>query len=376
MAASERRAEGNAQARAGPDLEFASHEVRLTGRQWLIVAVATAGLLALAPAVWSRVEQFAPDGDYRMPYALSSDYWQFSRYCRWAAAHDKTVLLGDSVVWAQYVAPDEALSHWLNGLAGDDRFANLGLDGAHPAALAGLVEHYGGAIRGCKVIVQCNPLWMSSQKRDLQSNEEFRFNHPWLVPQFFPAIPCYKEPWSGRLNIVIERQLPFFAWKRHLQAAYFDGMDVPSWTLAHPSRDPFTALGRRASLPADPEHEAVPWTQQGITVQDFPWVKPDESFQWHSFQEMLRLLAQRHNEVFVLVGPFNEHMLTPESLARYGAMKAQIVASLRSEGVACCAPDALPSDLYADASHPLREGYALLAKELFACEAFAPFRGR
>lgn len=271
---------------------------------------------------------------------------------------------------------DESLSHRLNELAGDDHFVNLGLDGAHPAALAGLVEHYGGAIQGCKVIVQCNPLWMSSEERDLQTKKELRFNHPRLVPQFFPAIPCYREPWSGRLNIVIERQLPFFAWKQHLESAYFDQMDVPSWTLVHPYRDPVAALGRRAPLSADPEHEAVPWTQGSITTQDFPWVKPEESFQWHSFQEMLRVLARRHNEVFVLVGPFNEHMLTPESLARYDAVKAQIVASLRSAGVPCYAPDALPSDLYADASHPLKQGYALLAKELFACEAFAPFRGR
>ena len=376
MAALERRAEGNANPRPGPDLEFGPHEVRLTGRQWLLVAIATAGLFALAPAIWSRVERFTPDADYRMPYALSSDYWQFSRYCRWAASQNKTVVLGDSVTWGQYVAQDESLSHRLNELAGDDHFVNLGLDGAHPAALAGLVEHYGGAIQGCKVIVQCNPLWMSSEERDLQTKKELRFNHPRLVPQFFPAIPCYREPWSGRLNIVIERQLPFFAWKQHLESAYFDQMDVPSWTLVHPYRDPVAALGRRAPLSADPEHEAVPWTQGSITTQDFPWVKPEESFQWHSFQEMLRVLARRHNEVFVLVGPFNEHMLTPESLARYDAVKAQIVASLRSAGVQCYAPDALPSDLYADASHPLKQGYALLAKELFACEAFALFRGR
>jgi hypothetical protein len=372
----ESRAGARVEARAAADLAFAPHEVRLTGRQWLLVAAVSAAFFALAPAFWSRFEPFTPGPDYRMPYALSSDYWQFSRYCRWAESQRKTVLLGDSMVWGQYVAQDGTLSHYLNELAGDDHFANLGLDGAHPAALAGLLEHYAGAIQGCKVIVQCNPLWMSSEKSDLTSKEESRFNHPRLVPQFVPAIPCYKEPWSGRLNIVIERQVPFFAWTQHLQAAYFDQMDAASWTLAHPYRDPVTALGRPATTAPDPNPPAVPWTQRGITAQDFAWVEARDSFQWRSFQELLRVLKRRHNEVFVLVGPFNEHMLTPASLARYDVLKAQILAGLRAEGVPCCAPEALPSELYADASHPLKQGYALLAKELFACDAFAPFRSR
>ena len=376
MGASECKVKESANLRPGPGLEFAPHEVRLSGRQWLIVGAALAAMFALAPAAWDRIERFEPQSDYRMPYALSSDYWQFSRYCRWAASRNKTVLLGDSMIWAQYVAEDESLAHWLNEMAGDDHFANLGLDGTHPAALAGLVQYYGGTIRGSKVIAQCNPLWMSSEKRDLRTKEEFRFNHPRLVPQFFPRVPCYKEPWSARLGIVVERQLPFFAWTSHLRLAFFDQMDVPSWTLAHPYRNPAAALGRHVPVSAEHRSEAVPWTQGGITPQDFPWVRLEESFQWRSFQEMLRLLARRHNEVFVLVGPFNEHMLTPDSLARYEEMKAQMVACLRSEGIACFAPDALPSDLYADASHPLKEGYAMLAKELFASEAFAPFRGR
>jgi hypothetical protein len=33
-------------------------------------------------------------------------------------------------------------------------------------------------------------------------------------------------------------------------------------------------------------------------------------------------------------------------------------------------PDVLPSELYADASHPLTEGYALLAKEIWADQVF------
>ena len=35
----------------------------------------------------------------------------------------------------------------------------------------------------------------------------------------------------------------------------------------------------------------------------------------------------------------------------------------------------MPSDLYADASHPLADGYRMLADVLFEDEAFAPFLG-
>jgi hypothetical protein len=33
-------------------------------------------------------------------------------------------------------------------------------------------------------------------------------------------------------------------------------------------------------------------------------------------------------------------------------------------------PPTLPSELYADASHPLDEGYAMLAKQLFENDSF------
>jgi hypothetical protein len=33
-------------------------------------------------------------------------------------------------------------------------------------------------------------------------------------------------------------------------------------------------------------------------------------------------------------------------------------------------PPALPGNLYSDASHPLAEGYAMLAKQLFENESF------
>jgi hypothetical protein len=68
-------------------------------------------------------------------------------------------------------------------LAGGPRVVNLGVDGVHPVALAGLVEHYGHEIRGRKVLLHCNLLWMSSPEADLQGGKERSINHPALIPQ-------------------------------------------------------------------------------------------------------------------------------------------------------------------------------------------------
>jgi hypothetical protein len=86
--------------------------------------------------------------------------------------------------------------------------------------------------------------------------------------------------------------------------------------------------------------------------------------QWQAFQGVVKLLQKRGNQVFVLVGPFNEHLLAPDSLERYQQVKATIAAWLRENSVPHALPPPLPSDLYGDASHPLAEGYKLLAEQL------------
>ncbi len=78
-------------------------------------------------------------------------------------------------------------------MAGKERFANLGLDVRYPLALAGLVEHYAKAVKDKNVVLQCNPLWMSSLRADLQDDKATEFNHPRLVPQFVLHLPSYKE---------------------------------------------------------------------------------------------------------------------------------------------------------------------------------------
>jgi len=137
-------------------------------------------------------------------------------------------------MWGHYVGKDETLTAHLNHLQAGQRYVNLGVDGIHPAALAGLVDCYGQGIRNQRVIVHCNLLWTSSPQHDLTTPKEVSFNHPALVPQFRPQIPCYRETLSGRLGHVVERNVRLLAWAKHLQIAYLDGSDWAAWTLEHP----------------------------------------------------------------------------------------------------------------------------------------------
>jgi hypothetical protein len=348
-----------------PETTLFSNGIRLTGREWIVVAVF--GLLfgVLAPRLWTLREPLALEPDFRMPHDLANDYWLYRRYADLAVERFDTILLGDSVVWGEYATPDETLSHYLNDLTKENRCVNLGLDGAHPLALEGLITHYARGVAGKNVLLQCNLLWMSSPRADLSDDEDREFNHPRLIPQFLPRIPRYKEDVSPRIGVEVERRVELSSWTNHLQQAYYDHGDIPSWTLEHPYENPLEPLTR--SLPSPDKrrrHPDQPWYESGITPQDYPWIDMNSSLQWQAFQRTVRLLRQRGNRVFVLVGPFNEHLLTPDSRRRFQEVKAVVTTWLQAEGLPNAAPAALPSAEYGDASHPLAAGYRRLAGEL------------
>ena len=353
------------------EVPFSSNDVRLSPRGWLVVACVVVALLYGIPVAWERIEPFEPETDYRVSYRLSYDYWMIRRYCRRIATDDKTLVLGDSAVWGHYVSKDQTLPHYLNELSGDDRFVNLGIDGIHPA-----VEHYGQDITDSKVIVNCNLLWTASKRRDLSDQKESDFNHPKLVPQVYPPVPCYRESWSRRLGIVVGREVPFFGWVDHLRIAYFEDMDIAAWTIDHPYANPIGEVTLELPSPGEPpspEPVADSWTNKGMRQVNFPWVELDESLQWRSFRRAVDLLKRRGNSVFVLVGPFNEHMLRQESLEAYQDRKRSVQARLEQQQIPHFVPAALPSEHYADASHPLADGYRLLAEQMLENESFLEF---
>jgi hypothetical protein len=356
------------------DLRFGSNAVRLTRRDWLVAAMLVVAAFILTPHAWEYMEPLPQGPDVRMPYDLSNDYWLFSRYCGRAAQRGQVIVLGDSVIWGEYVLHDQTLTHYLNAEAGEERYANLGLDGTYPVALAGLVEHYGGAIAGRDVVLHCNLLWTADARHDLRSTKDEPINHTALLPQFTPWIPAYKEDLSRRIGTVVGRNLPFFGWADHLKLAYYDKKDLASWTMEHPYENPLGPIQPRRAPPKETlQHEAAPWTTRGIERQEFAWVDLAESLQWRFFRQTVETLRRRGNRVFVVVGPFNEHMLTPESLSVYQNRKVAVAAWLTENNVPHVVAAVLPTEFYADASHPLAEGYAAMAKQLMAAEGF--FRG-
>jgi hypothetical protein len=345
---------------------FGSNCVRLSGFEWLIVAVAASALFYFVPVFWEHIEKFEPGPDYRLSYKLSNDYWLYRRYCQGACSRKKILVIGDSVIWGHYVSQDNTLSHYLNEVVGRDKFVNMGVDGIHPVALAGLLRYYGRDITGKDIILHFNPLWMSSKKHDLQIEKEFNFNHPKLVPQFVPNIPCYKVSYSKRISAVMQRYISFFSWVSHLRISFFENMDLPTWTLEHPYGNPLKSI--MLELPVFDGYnlrENVPWYEKGVIKQDFQWVTPETSLQWAFFQRSVEILRERADTVFVLVGPFNEHILQRQCIDTYRQMKRQIEIWLQRNNVPYYMPEALPSRMYRDASHPLSEGYAELARQLF-----------
>jgi len=360
-----------------PETPTTANAVLLSPVECLLAAGIVVAVLVALPILWEAVEPLETPPAYRMPYALSEDYWLFERYCRQAARGAKTLVLGDSAIWGQYVTPDQALPQQLNALAGETRFANLGVNGMHPVALAGLLEHFGSGIRDCRVILHCNLLWTASPEHDLQADEVDRFNHPRLVPQFVPRIPCYRATCSERLGVLVERAAPCRRWARHLRLAHLGGDDLPAWTVEHPDRSPVDAI--LAGLPAPSgrtRHKPISWRDARVPIADYDWVDLSSSRQWEYFRRALEILERRGNRVFVLVGPFNEYMLTKASRLAYAEQKRRAEAWLREQDIAYWAPSALRSDLYADASHPLAGGYARLAAGLLQHPAFIAFDGR
>jgi hypothetical protein len=368
--------------------------MRLTPRQWVATLTIVAACLIALPHIWKRFEPFPAGPDYRVPYALSKDYWLYQRRLEQVADARFIPVLGDSVVWGEYVRFDGTLPHFLNQQGGEsDRFVNCGVNGLFPLALEGLVANYGATLHDRKVIVQCNPLWLSSPKADLSTDKEEKFNHSRLVPQFTVRIPCYRADASERISALLNRNLGYFAWVGHLQNAYYDQKSLPQWTLEGDGNDPpvYRNAWRsplaplRGGIPTEPANDAQrgpasarhrAWNAGGAEPVEFDWVSLDRSLQWQAFQRLIFLLRGRRNDVLVLLGPFNEHMIAADQRPAYRRMRDQMAAWFASNAISVIVPEPLPSSLYADASHPLTGGYALLAEQVYQEDVFRSWSAR
>jgi hypothetical protein len=172
-----------------------------------------------------------------------------------------------------------------------------------------------------------------------------------------------------------------------LQNAYFGQKSILSWTLEddggnpprYPNayRNPLAQISLTVpSAPADdpqrgpksPRHKA--WSTDGQGSTRFEWVDLDSSLQWRAFQRMIRQLRSQGNDVLVLLGPFNEHLIAEDNRPAYRKLRDGIATWLAQNQIPAVVPEILPSELYADASHPLTAGYELLAKHIYTAESF------
>ncbi|MBM4046397.1 MAG: hypothetical protein FJ279_14910 [Planctomycetes bacterium] len=355
---------------------FSSNAVRLSWRDWRItLGLVCVAMLTLPPLCrkWEKVE---PPPSFRMPYGLMEDYWLYSRWAEHAARRYPVVVIGDSFIWGEYADASDTLPQCLNRAVGKDCFTNLGLNGLHPAAAEGLVRYYGRRIADKGALVHFNPLWVQSPQLDRggdADSEKFLLQHPRLIPQFSVRPQAYRAELTERLGIALSRELPFLGLRNHLQIAYFDKLSPMEWAMKNPYRNPFasrTALAPSIRKSARAHSEPQPWTEKGIPPQDYPWLKLEDSFQWASFEREIEVLRSRKNTVFVLLGPFNPHLLTPASLGRYNALRAQMERALAAANVPFYLVPDLPSALYTDASHVARDGYAEIARLVLQDESF------
>jgi hypothetical protein len=367
------------------DIPFVN-EVRLNFKNWIAAIGILAVLIWATPRAWKDFETFETTADYRIPYALSKDYWLYQRRIEQKTSATNILVIGDSVVWGEYVMPDGTLPHFLG-----ERFINAGVNGLYPLAIEGLVNNY-APLRNRKVILHCNLLWMSSPKADLQENKAQQINHSRLLPQF-QKIPSYRADANERLGVLVERNVQFMSWVTHLQTTYFNNKSIPQWTLADDGneppqfpnayKNPLSQIAMHVPPapsddpergPKSPRHK--PWTQTGAAPVHFDWVPIDQSLQWTAFVRTLETLRARGNDVLVVIGPFNEHMIAPDSKDGFVKLRDGVRAYLQQAKIPFATPAVLPSELYADGSHPLTEGYRLLAAELEEDAAFKAWAAR
>lgn len=347
---------------------YSSNAIRLTMKEIIagIVIFATC-VFILLPLCWKQFEKFEFEKDFRLAEKYRDDYWVYQKWANEAAKKYPVVFLGDSVVWGMYVNNENTLPAKLNKLAGKEVVANLAIDGLHSVALEGLLENYAKSIKNKTVILHYNPLWMNSRDYDLSGEKPMRIHHPRLIPQFIDKPASYDEDITARMDAVKEKNFAFFSLLNHIRLAFFDNEDFREWMVENPYANPLKELGKKLEI-TEKEKTANSnddWSKKGITPQNWDWIPPEKSRQWKALTEIINILQRNNNKVLVMLGPINPYILTPESLSKYRKLQNEMKDFLDKKNVASYIVPDMPSETYADASHPLEKGYQIIADKLY-----------
>jgi len=353
--------------------EFSSNAVRLTSREIIAAAVmVVVALFLLFPMTWRKLEPFDYGKNFRIAEKYRDDYWAFQSWADAACKKYPVIFLGDSVIWGMYSDNESSLPTKINAAVGMDIAANLAIDGLHSLALKGLLENYATGIKNKTVVLHFNPLWLNSPEYDLSGMEPARPHHPRLLPQFIGKPKSYDEDFCARMDVVKEKTVPFFSLLNHIRLVYFGNSDFKEWMTEHPYSNPVKELLKKVDYCEREKNKnsVVCWEQNNITKQNWTWIPLEQSRQWSAFLEVLALLKKNGNKVMVLAGPINKHMLTDESRAQYEQLQRAITEALKNQGVPCVLAPDMPSEVYADASHPLEKGYSIIAAALIKTGVF------
>ncbi|MDD4818209.1 MAG: hypothetical protein PHI85_09590 [Victivallaceae bacterium] len=345
----------------------------------IVIPLVLAAAIWLLPYLWEKSEKFDfQEPDFRISYDLRDDYWSYRQWVDYAAENYDVMFVGDSVVWGMYTDNAHTLSHCYNAQKDEAAAANLGIDGLHPVALEGLMADFGRGLRGKKIYLYFNALWMNSEKFDLTYRplvdedgvpEKLTVMHPRLIPQFDRSIEGYGDPLKKRMAAVLERNLPICSLLNHLRGVWYDNKSLAEWMLVNPSSDPLTRPGFYISA-VEREHRnrSTPWNKPRAFEVGYDWVPAERSLQLKAFIRAAKLLEERGNEVTVVVGAFNTHMLDERSLEAYGKLVSDAEDRLDDAGLKYLELETLPSESYADASHPLDAGYENMAEQIIQYE--------
>ena len=92
------------------EIPVTSNTILLSVWEWLGVGLFVLLIYLVIPSLWRQVEPFEPESDYRIPYALSGDYWLFDRYARLAVSAHDTLIIGNRTQQRQ-LKPQVPLGH-------------------------------------------------------------------------------------------------------------------------------------------------------------------------------------------------------------------------------------------------------------------------
>lgn len=355
-------------------LETESIAIPLGLRQWLVVIGLAVAIVVAIPRVWKRQEQFDPHESWRMPVALTEDYWQWNRWLEETQEQGRIPMLGDSVVWGEFARPTETLSMQLSGVANENgttaSFANLGLKGLYPIAMERLVDRY--SPKHCAVVL-FNPIWMTSPRRDLQESNPDGMNHSLLVPQW-SSPPAYQATFEERISRSMNLRLDSWQWRQHWRLDDLEGKDWATWSMRHPHLMPWQATDCSVREPEDEPQSQVPNAAsrnvaRTSTLRTYEWVDVGSSLQWDAFERMLVKLSQRGVAVSVLVTSLDPSGRTEACVSREYELVDQVMARVVGTGATAIRIAPQPAWM-ADASHPTPDGYRAQATLLWSDSEF------